>query len=77
MLAHYCLFNLRQWNIQAIQNVETLEVWRIDITTSPVCELCSLCYNTQLTVIIISGSYLLCAVVVIMNQNIKTSFHKL
>lgn len=55
---------------QAIQNVETLEVWRMDVTTS-------LCYNNQLTVII-SGSYLLCAVVVvIMNQNLKTSFHKL
>lgn len=61
---------------QAIQNIETLEVWRMDVTTSPGCELCSLCYNNQLTVII-SGSYLLCAVVVIMNQNLKTSFHKL
>lgn len=56
---------------QAIQMVETLEVWRMDVTTSPGCELCSLCYNNQLTVII-SGSYLLCAVVVIMNQNLKT-----
>lgn len=61
---------------QAIQNVETLEVWRMDVTTSPGCELCSLFYNNQLTVII-SGSYLLCAVVVIMNQNLKTSFLKL
>lgn len=58
---------------QATQNVETLEVWRMDVTTSHGCELCSLFYNNQLTVII-SGSYLLCAVVVIMNQNLKTSF---